>query len=88
MKSFLKPVLLTLFCLTALMGCYGEDDKNVDPDSGLVESDGATACTYTPFQGAQKKCSNLSKTYCTKYSYSTIGDETHYAHSRCSDLGY
>ncbi|MBK8188200.1 MAG: hypothetical protein IPK77_13635 [Cellvibrio sp.] len=41
MKSFLKPVLLTLFCLTALMGCYGEEEESDDSSSGSGGSSGS-----------------------------------------------
>lgn len=82
-KTMVMNSLLLIIAAIILEGCGG------DQTSPSSSSTGATACTYTPYSGAAKQCINVSSsTYCTKYSYSTIGDENFYSYSTCANLGY
>jgi len=76
-------------CLLTIYGCGGAATSTaVDPRNGLLESSTARACTYTPYAGARKQCTNVDSRYCGKYNYGTVGDETSSLYSTCANLGY
>ena len=79
-------------CVPLLLGsgCGGGDssDTTLNPD-GTITGKGLHACTYTPYAGGKKSCSNVfAANQCQQYNYGTVGDEQYYTYSQCSDLGF